>query len=67
MSTVTRYLAPGSVDALLTVALGTHWVRHESRFRNLRTGEIKDRLDLRGDDVREWATEERAIIETEWS
>lgn len=53
-------------DLLLRLALGSHTVRCEHRFRHKRTGETRERLDMRETSLAEWQDESRIVVETEW-
>ena len=62
-------LSPGQRRVLLDMVFGTsQWnEKRTHRWRNVRTGAVKDHLDLRHDDSREWFSEERIVITSEWS
>lgn len=52
---------------LLRLAVGRHSSRAEHRFRHKETGETREFLDMRIHNVRDWESQWRSIIETEWA
>lgn len=52
--------------ALIRVALGNTNQRTEHRFRHRTSGLTVVQLDLSSTSIREWVSEWRTVIETEW-